>query len=204
MRKLLFVGAHIDDEQCAAGTLAKLGDEYEIFVLALSKCEESTVQIGYAPWVLVEEFKNSMEVLRISNYSIGEFAVRHLPEHRQEVLDVLISYRKWLNPDMVITSSIQDRHQDHRTVACEARRAFPYVTLLGFETPKNPLTTNHRCYVELDPEHLLQKEHCVECYKSQKVRDGMNVSIARATAQFRGAQIGRDYAEAFEVSMLRL
>lgn len=204
MKNLLFVGAHIDDEQCAAGTLAKLKEEYNMFVLALSPCTKSTLEIGRDPTLLVEEFWHSMKVLGIPNYDLLDFKVREFPEYRQAILDSLISYRKTLEPDLVITSSIQDCHQDHWTVANEARRAFPHVTLLGFETPKSPLTTNHRCYVELTYEHLKKKEQCIKCYESQKIRDGMNIALVQYMAQFRGIQAGCEYAEAFEVVTLKL
>lgn len=204
MKNLLFVGAHVDDEQCAAGTLVKLREEYSIFVLALSPCTMSTLEIGCDPTILVEEFWRSMKVLGVSNYDLLDFKVREFPEHRQAILDTLIKYRKVLEPDLVITASIQDRHQDHWTVACEVRRAFPHATLLGFETPRSPLTTNHRCYVELAYEHIKQKERCVKCYESQKVRGGMAVALVQDMARFRGIQAGCEYAEAFEVVTLKL
>jgi len=207
MKKVLFVGAHTDDELCAAGTLSKfLHLSCEIFIMPFSFCEESTEQLGYPKDILHKEFFESMQILEIklNNVFTGSIPVRNFPQHRQAILDKMINIKKMVNPDIIIVPSLKDKHQDHAVIAQEAVRAFPFCTILGFETLRSPLASRHKCYVKLNSENVSQKMACIDCYKSQKVRKGMNRDRAMSALKFRGLQAGCNYAEVFEVINLHL
>jgi len=206
MNRILFIGAHTDDEQWAAGTLSKFKKTHEVYLAIFSFCEKSSEQLGYSKDILEKEFISSTKVLGIENQNIftSHFPVRHFSEHRQVILDKLIDIRKRVKPNIVITHNLQDRHQDHLVIAEECRRAFPYSTLLGFETFKGPLNVEHKCYVRLKLEHVNMKLACFNCYKSQKVRKNPKRSQIISSMLFRGAQAGCTYAEAFEVIHLYL
>lgn len=205
--KVLFVGAHPDDEECAAGTLSKMQEKgYEIFILVLSPCIVSSLAVGILPSVLQEEFNQSMAVLEIPKTNIfkANFPVREFSYYRQEILDKIIEIRDIVKPDIIITMHSMDRHQDHVVVSKECTRAFPHKTILGTEVPKNPIRSSHICYVHLEKRHVQKKIACLRCYKSQQKRMFHSEREAKASLILRGAQSGGKFAEAFEVISLHL
>ena len=58
-------------------------------------------------------------------HNLPAHPVRHFSEHRQHVLDELISLRRKFEPDLVLTMNSADTHQDHAVVplATLGRRA---------------------------------------------------------------------------------
>lgn len=207
MKRLLFLGAHTDDELSSAGTLSKFsGFGYEIFLAVFSFCEESSVQLGYPRDILIDEFECSMKVLEIKEDHLfkARYPVRNFPQYRQNILDDLIKIKKIVKPSIVIMPSLRDVHQDHCVVAREGKRAFPNITILCYETPKSPLSSKHLCYVKLESAHIKKKGAYIDCYKSQKVRNGMTRARAFLMMRFRGAQAGYESAEVFEVLGLHL
>ena len=206
--RLLFVGAHPDDEEVAAGTLVKFKEDYgcDLFILVLSPCIESTLQIGLLPSVLEREFRQSMRVLGIPKTNVfrADFPSRNFPQFRQGILDKMIEVREKIQPTMIITLHSADRHQDHCVVSEECTRAFPDITILGAEVPKNPINAKHKCYVQLENRHVNKKLECLRCYKSQQRRKNNNEEITMASLSLRGAQSGKGLAEAFEVISLYL
>ena len=76
--------------------------------------------------------------------------IRNFPEHRQQILDKLISVRNIFNPDIVFCPSSFDTHQDHETVRNESFRSFKNCTMFGYEMPWNNLQFKNDLFVELD------------------------------------------------------
>jgi N-acetylglucosamine malate deacetylase 1 len=205
--KILFVGAHPDDETSAAGTLFKMQEKgAEIFILVLSPCVISSIQVGILPMALEKEFNQSMAILKISESHIFKagFESRKFSYYRQEILDEIISVGKKVNPSVIITMHSTDTHQDHCVVSKECTRAFPYKTILGTEIPKNPICSKHKCFVHLEKRHVKRKIECVRCYKSQLKRVNNSEKEATAALILRGSQSGGGFAEAFEVISLHL
>jgi len=204
--KVLFLSAHLDDAEAAAGgTIARLlrnGDEVTYFGLSL--CEES-VPTGFPADVLASECGASSEILGLfrENLIIRNFPVRRFPERRQDILDELIRLRDSLSPDVVVIPSSSDIHQDHAVVSQEAVRAFRRASsIFGYDFPWNVLQTSPlQFYVELTDPDLARKVKALQCYKSQLVKPNncLSAEYVRSLAIERGNRIGRHYAEAFEV-----
>ena len=200
--RVLFLGAHTDDEISSAGTLAKFDEEgHEIFVAAFSFCEESTRALGYDEDTLRDEFSSSMACLGIKGGRVftHSYPVRHFPAHRQDILERLVEFNKLIEPHLVLIPNTADMHQDHQVISAEGRRAFARSILLGYETARKFLPSFHMCYVRLSSKHWMVKEKCMRCYESQSSRPGTSVHERKLLAELRGLQAGCEIAEAFEV-----
>lgn len=200
--RVLFVGAHTDDEVNSAGTLARfLENKNEVFFLVFSFCEESSRNLGYAEDILESEFDCSLKTIGIKKENVytNRFPVRNFPQYRQAILDKLIRIERDIKPDLVLIPSSVDVHQDHYVLLEEGRRAFKHCTILGYESPKSPVSSYHICYVRLNSNHFQTKLACLNCYKSQTVRDSMRAEVKTSLTKLRGMQAGCKWAEAFEV-----
>jgi LmbE family N-acetylglucosaminyl deacetylase len=199
--RVLFLGAHTDDEFGCSGALARFLDEgMDVHYAAFSPCEES-VPPGFPRDVLRKESKAAATRLGIParNWRLYSFRVRYFPEKRQDLLEELVRLRDEVKPDLLLVPATSDIHQDHQTVCREGIRAFKHITVLGYELPMNTITFKHACFIRLEEKHLRTKIASLACYESQKFRSYTEESFIRGLARVRGVQAGVDYAEAFEV-----
>ena len=95
--------------------------------------------------------------------------------------------------------SINDIHQDHYTVAQEGLRAFKDRTILGYELIWNNISFNTTSFITLGKKHIQAKVDALKEYKSQSDRAYMSREFIFSLAKSRGVQIGKEYAECFEV-----
>jgi len=199
--RVLFLGAHTDDEFGCSGSMARfLAEGKEVFYAAFSPCEES-VPPGFPPDVLCRESRAASRRLGIpdANWRLYSFRVRHFPERRQDILEELVKLRHEVEPDLLLVPATSDIHQDHQVICREGLRAFKHITVLGYELPMNTVTFQHACFIRLEERHLQTKIASLGCYESQRFRDYTEESFIRGLARVRGVQAGVDYAEAFEV-----
>ena len=205
--RVLFVGAHTDDEISSAGTLAKFMERgYEVFIAVFSFCEKSSEALGYPRDILEKEFACSMSILGLDSEHVLalHYPVRDFPQYRQAILEDLVRWKKDIKPSLVLIPHSADTHQDHQVIAEEGKRAFAGSTILGYESPKRLILSTHVGFVRLTPDHWLVKEKCLECYVSQSSRFGADIKTRGLLAKFRGLQAGCGIAEAFEVIRLYL
>ncbi len=200
--KILILSPHTDDgELGAGGSIARFASEgKKIYYAALSTCEDS-VPDGLPKNILGEEVKEATKTLGIppENVYIKHYKVRHLPSHRQEILEELIKIREQINPDLVFTPALGDVHQDHAVVAEESLRVFRYTSILGYELPWNNTNFTTLCFIHLNKNHIERKIDALAQYKSQVKRPYMQNKFMEHLAKVRGVQAKTDYAEAFEV-----
>lgn len=206
-RNALILAPHTDDgELGCGGTISKmLENGVNVYYAAFSTAEES-LALGLNKDTLKIEVRNATKTLGIKeeNLIIFDYKVRKLNYFRQEILEDLITLKKRLNIDLLFLPSLNDIHQDHRTIAEEGLRAFKNITILGYELIWNNLTFNTSSFVKLEEKHITKKYIALEEYKSQKERSYMSKDFIFALAKTRGVQIGAEYAEAFEVIRLIL
>lgn len=199
---VLLLAPHTDDVELAAGgTVAKLiKSNCTVDYVAFSACEES-VPIGFEQDVLRKESLAATQKLGINlaNVNILDFKVRHFPRDRQQVLEELIRIRRNKHYDLVLTPSTEDFHQDHKVISEESIRAFKNTTILGYELSWNHLNTKNTLFVQLQPEDLEKKIDALKMYKSQYGRNYCNEKYIRALALVKGAHVGVEFAESYEV-----
>ena len=202
MSRVLVVSPHTDDgELGCGGYIARLIDEgNDVFYVALSAAEKS-VPHGLPADTLRKEVMNATAELGIKteNVSVLGYDVRVFSEHRQSILDDLLRMKKDLKPDTVLTPSIQDLHQDHKTTTDECTRAFKDTSLLGYELPWNNVSFSTSLFVRLDESHLDRKMRALAAYHSQQGRDYFSREYISALAITRGVQVKTRYAECYEV-----
>ena len=202
-QKILALSPHTDDvELGAGGTLARFIDEgREVRIVVFSRCEDSVPE-GLPRDTLKNECLNSAGAMGLSpdRVILLDYRVRTFLEHRQAILDDLIKIRAKYRPDLVLTPSSHDTHQDHSAVYWEALRAFKKEsTIWGYEHPWNNLTFTTHIFVKLNMEHLEKKIRCLKEYRSQSFRSYMNDWCIRSLVYARGAQLDVPCAEAFEL-----
>lgn len=201
-KNVLVLAPHTDDgELGCGGTIAKLLESgANIYYAAFSTAEQSLPD-GLPKDTLKIEVRNATKVLGIreENLIIFNYEVRKLNYVRQEILESLIEIRKQIDFDLVFLPSINDIHQDHKTISEEGLRAFKNTTIFGYELIWNNLTFNTTSFVRLEKRHIQQKVLALQEYKSQKGRSYMSEKFIFSLAIARGVQIGVEYAESFEV-----
>lgn len=201
--RILALSPHTGDvELGAGGAVARWIEEgKEIFYVAFSIAEKSVPE-SFPKDILEHEVKQATKVLGIAgdNLIIHKFEVRRFPELRQNILEIMVSLRNKLRPDLVLLPSLRDMHQDHRTIAEEGTRAFKYASILSYElAPWNITSFEPSLFVILQERHLGKKAEAISCYQSQTHRQYFNGELLHMLARIRGVQINAKYAEAFEV-----
>jgi LmbE family N-acetylglucosaminyl deacetylase len=202
MDRIVVLAPHTDDGEIGCGgVIGRLIEEgKQVYYVAFSTARTS-VRPDFPDNILEIEVEEATRVLGIppGNLCIHDFPVRHFPEHRQAILQVLVDLRRELNPDLILVPSLHDIHQDHQVIAAEGLRAFKRHTVLGYEEPWNNIVFETRCFVTLEKRHVARKIEALHCYKSQAHRAYLDDEFIWSLARTRGTQIEGRYAEAFEV-----
>lgn len=195
-KRVLVLGAHPDDEMGCSGTIARLARAgASVHVVVFSRCSDLN-----GP-ELVEEWSNGLDALGVGREQakIHDLPNRQLPDWRQEILVVLDSLLL-IGYDLILCPATFDSHQDHATVAEEARRAFKHSTVLGYELPVNAMMdTRLSAYTALSEVDMQAKQLHAAQFQSQKAKPYMNRDYINGLARVRGVQSGTTFAEAFEV-----
>lgn len=202
--RVLVLAPHTDDEFGCAGTLHRLlASGAEVRYVAFSRCEAS-VPAGFAVDTLERECRSCLHTLGVAatHVDIRGFAVRHFPEHRQEILEEMVKLNREYAPDLVLLPSSADLHQDHATIANEGFRAFKHCTILAYELPQNLISFENSAFVELSEEDMEKKIEALRCYRSQAFRKYSAEQFIRGLATVRGVQANVTFAESFEVVRL--
>jgi len=203
--KVLILSAHADDGEMASGGYINrfISEGNEVYYAAFSIAEESVPE-GFDRDIVEKECRESTKKLGIpeDNVFIHKFPVRRFWSQRQDILDILIGLRKDITPDICITPSTTDIHQDHKVVNNESIRAFHRSSsIYGYDFPWNVLyTPKLNLFVELSEENLKRKIDAAQSYRSQLVKDNncFTEEYIRSIAVVRGNMIRVKYAEAFE------
>ncbi|MBC7410860.1 MAG: PIG-L family deacetylase [Bacteroidia bacterium] len=201
-KKILVLAPHTDDgEFGCGGTINKLISEgNEVYLAAFSACQQSVLP-QFPSDILITEVKAATIKLGIKpeNLILFNYDVRTFNYRRQDILDDLIKLRAKIKPDMVFIPSLNDIHQDHKTIAEEGLRAFKFSTILCYEMPWNNITFTTSSFFILTEANVQAKVNALGEYKSQAHRPYANERFIRSLANTRGVQIDQEYAEAFEV-----
>ena len=201
-RRVLVLAPHTDDgEFGCGGTLARLVENgTEVRYVAFSIATRSLPE-GFPPDTLASEVREATTELGIpeSQLIVHDFEVRTFPEHRQEILELLIALWEDWEPDAVLQPSLRDIHQDHQVIAAEGLRAFKRTTILGYEIPWNNFNFDYQAYFALEKEHVERKVRALSKYESQQHRRYSDPEYIWNVARTHGINVNREYAEVFEV-----
>jgi LmbE family N-acetylglucosaminyl deacetylase len=204
-KRALVLAPHADDgELGCGGTLALLANSgCHVRYIAFSIANRSLPE-GFPPDTLAGEARAATAALGIEDIDLHDFDVRTFPEHRQEILELLVRESKEFKPDVIFQPSPSDMHQDHQTIANEGLRAFKRTTVLGYLLPWNTSGFSDDCYIAFSERELEQKVGAVGKYASQSHRSYADPEYIRSLARVHGVTIGRPMAEVFKVLRLVL
>jgi LmbE family N-acetylglucosaminyl deacetylase len=201
-RRVLAVGAHADDIEIGAGGLllelatARPGLEVTWVVLS-GDAERAGEARRSAEGLLGEDAQVSVEL-----YDHRERYFPHLPELKERFDDLASR----VEPDVVVAPRLEDRHQDHRTVAELVWQAFRDHLVLEYEIVKYEGDLGRpNLYVPLAASTVERKiAHILAAYPSQAGRRWFGEETFRSILRLRGveANAASGYAEAFTARKL--
>ncbi len=211
--KILAVGAHLDDIEIACGgTLAKAveaGHEVKVLIMSKSGYTNKEGKIQRSDDIAVIEGTNALHVLGITDINILDFPTKDISFQSNVVnaIDVIMSK---YNPDVIFTHHPFDTHQAHvgvsnATIAAARRKN----TVFFYE----PITPSGRSYVAFKPQLYVDIESTLDKkiaslreHKSEYNKFGAEdwVEGVRCRCGFRGYEIGKKFAEAFEVLRIEI
>jgi len=198
--KILILAPHTDDgELGCGGSISRFIDNHsEVFYATFSWAEDS-VPDGLPKDILLTEVREATETLGIddAHLMIFDYPVRKFSDHRQEILEDLVTLNRDIHPDIVFMPAQNDLHQDHGVIVNEGLRAFRYTSIFGYELPRNNITFDTTAFIRLEEHHVITKIEALKCYESQKSKRYFDPKFIRGLAKTRGVQIDTDYAEAF-------
>ena len=211
--KIFVVGAHLDDIEIACGgTLAKAikaGHQVRALIMSKSGYTNKEGKVQRTDDVAVNEGTRALNALGITDLEILDFPTKDIPFCSDVVnaIDLRISE---YNPDIIFTHHPFDTHQAHEGVAkaviAAARRKN---TVFFFE----PISPSGRSYVAFKPHLYVDIESTLDlkiqslkCHASEYNKFGGEnwVEGVRCRCGFRGYEIGKKYAEAFEVLRIEM
>lgn len=195
-RRILAIGAHPDDlELACGGTLAKFADAgHTIHALVLSNGE-----------VGGEADRRALQASKGARYmGTSSIAVHDLPDTALEacanrLIQIIEKAIRTMRPDIILTHSANDQHQDHFAVhQATLRAARQHSTILCYESPSTTRAFAPTFFVDIE-DHLDVKIRAVKTHADQVGKPYMSAERVTGMASFRGGQSKARHAEAFEL-----
>lgn len=201
-KKICILAPHTDDGELGAGGLIHRYKDIakEIKYYAFSICSDSLPK-HLANDTLKSECMNATKTLGVNrkNLHFFDYKVRAFHENRQKILDNIIAIRADFKPEVILTPSSSDIHQDHKVIYEESVRAFKNNIVLGYEMPWNCLSHRSELLVNISEANLQTKIKALQMYTSQLHRRYVSEETIRSIAVYNGLKANTNYAEAFEV-----
>ena len=196
-KKVCFIGAHPDDIELGCGAfISNIHNKTDILCVTLSDNQSNPLLTH-----LVDEHYRSMAVLGVDreHIKLGSFITRRFPELRQEILEYLYQLNHDYQPDIVITHTRADIHQDHQQTTEEVLRAFRGTTVLGFDALRSSYGFFPHFLVEVSGEDVEHKVKALLEYSTYNDKYYFDEAVLRATLIRHGALAERPFAEGFDI-----
>lgn len=199
-KTVLLIAPHLDDIELGLGgtvsRLCKAGNNIHYLGLSLPPLVEHDT--------FMKEFWSSNAYFSIpkENYMLHNFDPRNLFDVRMDILQMFFDIGRAIKPDIVFIPNSNDLHQSHQVVHAEGKRAFKYSTILGYELPWNSMEFSMDVFITFGEEEMQNKLNAVNAFETQQSRMFFSNNITLDLARVRGKQIGKEYAECFELIRL--
>ncbi len=195
---VLFLGAHSDDiEIGCGGTALRLVESYptaKFHWVVFSADDDREVEARSSAAGFLENASNTtVEVLR--------FRESYFPSVHDQLKDEFERLKGRVNPDLIFTHRLEDRHQDHRTISELTHNTYRDHFVLEYEIPKFDGDLGKTpIYVPLNSVQMDSKVNLLmENFASQKERSWFDPDTFRGLGRIRGVECnspGR-FAEGF-------
>lgn len=200
---VLCLGAHCDDiEIGCGGTLIELRERHPQlrFVWVVFSGED----------VRDRETRAAAEALLGSAVTVEthQFRGSYFPHFGTDIKDTFELLRSRLEPDLLLTHYLADRHQDHRVIAELTWNTFRNHAILEYEIPKYEGDLTHPgVYCSLAATTVEKKiETLMKCFPSQRSHHWFDAELFRGHLRLRGVECNSPsrYAEAFHARKLAI
>ena len=201
--RLLCIGAHSDDLEIGCGGTV-------LTWLASMPAVEVTWVVLSAEGIRASEARRSARALlaraATSRVIIADFRDCYLQAQYTELKSYFENLRREVDPDIILTHWLQDRHQDHRLTAELTWNTWRNHLVLEYEIPKyeGDLQTPN-VYVPI-PASLARRKvsHLERCFASQRVKDWFAADTFLGLMRLRGleSRSPSGFAEAFHARKL--
>lgn len=194
-RRVLAIGAHPDDlELACGGTLAKFVDSgHEVQGLVMSDGKR-----GGNAAERSQEARRGADFMGLCGIIHHDFPDTDLSAHGQDMVGAIEAAIIRFNPDIILTHSNHDQHQDHQAVHnATLRAARQHHSILCYESPSATREFNPSVFVDID-DYVDAKVRAVEMHTDQLAKPYMTPERIRGIASFRGGQARRRAAEGYE------
>jgi LmbE family N-acetylglucosaminyl deacetylase len=198
--RILCMGAHSDDIEigCAATLLRWMGERRRLQIVWA---------VASAPGCRADEARRSAEALlapaEMAQIVVGDFQDSYLPAEFGRAKEFVSALRDRIDPHVVMTHRLDDRHQDHRLLSELAWQTWRDHLILEYEIPKyegeasqsNMYVTVERSIAEAKAEHLSRH------FGSQRSKDWFTPETFLSVMRLRGLECrsASGFAEGFVV-----
>ncbi len=198
--ELLCLGAHSDDlEIGCAGTLLELlkrQRRVNVTWIVLSAAGERAVEARRSARALVRS-ANKLQIV------LGDHTDGHFPAEFARIKSRLEELKRLVNPDLILTHRLDDRHQDHRIVAELTWQTWRDHLVLEYEIPKYEGDLGQpNVFVPLSPAAAARKvQHLMRHFGTQRGRSWFRPETFNALMHLRGVECraASGLAEAFQL-----
>lgn len=193
---VLAIGAHPDDlELACSGSLTKLVDNGSaVHLLVLSDGRR-----GGDHKVRLTEAQRGARFMQAASLSQHHFTDTRMADEAYEMVQVIEERIAALAPDLIITHSANDQHQDHQAAhIATLRAARQHSSILCYESPSATRHFSPSFFVDIG-DYVDTKVYAVSTHRNQMGKPYMKGTKLRGMSLFRGSQAKVEHAEGFEV-----
>jgi LmbE family N-acetylglucosaminyl deacetylase len=194
--RILIITAHPDDLEIGMGaTLARLnreGHDIRVHVFSLSDTIDGNEGIK-------DEIIASLQGVYGVEFTVHDYTTMYFTERYQGIRNDIFKLKQSFNPDTVFCKSPNALHPDHRTIGEACESIFLECTIYGIEGIRDNHNQHVNKWVEVSADDMVHKHTALTKYVTQSQRHYFDEDLVESWAKFRGSQIGKRYAEGFEV-----
>lgn len=211
-RRCLFIGAHLDDIELAAGGAATsvLAQGAEVYWLVLSDSayESYDGTRRRDQDVALAEGRAAAATLGVDVLDVRSFPAKDI-ENDSRLVETIEAVITDFDPTVIFTHWIFDTHRSHaNTGLATVAAARRHNSVLMYE----PITPSGRSFLPFRPQVYVAIDDAIErkldalrCHRSEYAKYGEDwIEGVQARARFRGFEMTSGYAEAFELLRLEL